>query len=200
MADTPHSPLLHFALPADHAPERPAGERVAAILADAGFGDTLPEPAPEMPHVPERRGALESLADLAAPLVASTMYSMTMVTKMAHVIPLTPELAAEVTDTSEAHARMVRFLTGTATPQERAEAAARAAAWKADRERRQAEAIADWEATRARFADSPAVLAVLDIHQPDEERLECQHPYFGWESDAEDWPCSTYEAIKGAVD
>jgi hypothetical protein len=44
------------------------------------------------------------------------------------------------------------------------------------------------------------VLAVLDIHQPDEDgRLECQHPYFGWESDAEDWPCSTYVAIRDAV-
>jgi hypothetical protein len=155
MSDSPYSPLPKFVIPADHpmldasgfvdayavgyhALEHPAGqsagERVAAILDDAGFGDALPEPGAEIPHVPERRGALESLADLAAPLIASTMYSMTMVTKMAHVIPLTPELAAEVADTSEAQAAMVRLLNGTATPEEKAAAEERRAAWQAARD------------------------------------------------------------------
>ncbi len=86
------------------------------------------------------------------------------------------------------------------TPEDRAVAEARRAAWKAESDRRHAEAVAEWEQVRERHADSPQLLAVLDIHQPATDgSLECQHPYFGYESDAEDWPCSTYEAIRDAA-
>lgn len=82
------------------------------------------------------------------------------------------------------------------TPQQRA---ARAAERDAQRAARHATAVTEWEALRERYAGSPAVVAVLDIHRPDDEgRLECAHPVFGYESDAEDWPCSTYTAIRDA--
>jgi hypothetical protein len=80
--------------------------------------------------------------------------------------------------------------------------------WKASAERRQAalqaerdakftSAADEWETLRAHHADSPAIAAVLDLHQPT-DRLECTHEVFGYEADAEDWPCSTYLAIRDA--
>jgi hypothetical protein len=83
------------------------------------------------------------------------------------------------------------------TPQERA---ARTAERDAQRLAQHDAAVAEWEALRERYAGSPAVVAVLDIHHPDDEgRMECAHPAFGYEADAEDWPCSTYTAIKEAT-
>ncbi len=86
------------------------------------------------------------------------------------------------------------------TPEERAAAEARRAAWKAESNRKHAAAVAEWQQVCEQHADSPQLLAVLDIHQPTTDgSLECQHPYFGYESDPEDWPCSTYEAIRDAA-
>ncbi len=88
----------------------------------------------------------------------------------------------------------------TPTPEEAAESHKRWLAHRAQKQADHAAAVAEWEALRQQHAGSPAVLAVLDIHRPDDEgRLECAHPVFGWESDAEDWPCSTYTAIKEAT-
>lgn len=86
------------------------------------------------------------------------------------------------------------------TAEEEAAGKAAHAAWKAKRAEQVAAAVAEWQQVRKQYADSPAVLAVLDIHQPDPDgRLECTHPVFGYEGDEEDWPCSTYEAIRDAV-
>lgn len=57
----------------------------------------------------------------------------------------------------------------------------------------------DWTATRNRYADVPALLAVLELHQPKDDNHgwpECSYA----ESDeyATEWPCSTYTAIKEA--
>jgi hypothetical protein len=144
---------------------------------------------------------MSQLAAAYAPMVVAAAFAPPLLArKVSMVVPMTPELLAEAQEMSDAQALMVRLLDGTATPEEQAAADERKARYKAERDAKHAAAVAEWEATRARYADSPAVLAVLDIHQPDEDgHLECQHPYFGWESDAEDWPCSTYEAIKEAV-
>lgn len=71
---------------------------------------------------------------------------------------------------------------------------------EAERSARLAGLQAEWQALRDQYRDVPALLAVLDVHQPDEEHVgDCAHPYFGWEGDAEEWPCTTIEAIKGAT-
>lgn len=78
---------------------------------------------------------------------------------------------------------------------------------EANRARREAEQAArlaalqaDWQALRDQYADVPVLLAVLDVHQPSEGYVgECGHPVFGYECDAEDWPCTTIQAIKGAT-
>jgi hypothetical protein len=93
-----------------------------------------------------------------------------------------------------------KFAFGPRTPEERAEMEARRAEREAERVRQRAAAVNEWEQLRQQYADSPAVLVVLDIHQPtDDGSLECQHPVSGYEADPEDWPCSTYEAIRNAV-
>lgn len=149
------------------------------------------------PRVPEPRGAFGQLAQLYAPLIVGTMTALTEIRKMSVCVPITTEMYEEAREIREGEQQMLRLLNGTATPEERAQAAARRAAWQADRDRRHAAAVTEWEQLRARYADQPAVTAVLDIHQPT-DRLECAHPVFGYEADAEDWPCSTFEAIKEA--
>ena len=173
------------------------------LLGGSGFEDVIATHGPRAVHsvtVPEPRGASGWLADvLGAPIVVGAMTDLTQVRKMSTVVSVSAEELADAEGMREASEAMLRLFNGTATPEEKAAAEARRAAWKADRDARHATAVADWEQTRARHADSPAVLAVLDIHKPDDEgRLECAHPVFGWESDAEDWPCSTYEAIRDA--
>lgn len=114
-----------------------------------------------------------------------------------------PASAQELADAEEMRKSMElaqRVYAGTATPSERQEFERNIAARDAERKRSRAAAVTEWEQVRERYADVPAVLAVLDIHQPaDDGSLECAHPVFGWESDAEDWPCGTYEAIRDAV-
>lgn len=84
------------------------------------------------------------------------------------------------------------------TPEERAVAEARRAAWKAESDRKHAAAVAEWQQVRERHADSPTVLAVLDIHQPTEDgSLECQECEHA--DQLVSWPCSTYEAIRDAT-
>lgn len=71
---------------------------------------------------------------------------------------------------------------------------------EAERSARLAGLQAEWQALRDQYRDVPALLAVLDVHQPSADYVgECAHPVFGWEADAEEWPCSTIEAIKGAA-
>lgn len=165
------------------------------LLSGAAFEDVLGVPAPEP------RSGMSMLAAAAAPLVVKAAFAEPlMVRKMSVVVPMTDELLAEASDMREAQALMLRLLTGTATPEERAVFAERKARREAERAAAYEAAVAEWEQVRARHADSPAVLAVLDIHQPDDDgRLECQHPVSGWESDQEEWPCSTYVAIRDAV-
>jgi hypothetical protein len=99
-----------------------------------------------------------------------------------------------------AYVEVLRELIEAPTPEEAAEAEVRRAAYMERKRAEHAAAVAEWEALREHYAHSPAVLAVLDIHHPDDEgRMECAHLTFGWESDAEDWPCSTYTAIKEAT-
>lgn len=65
-------------------------------------------------------------------------------------------------------------------------------------EARWAEVQADYQATRERCAGQPAALAALDVHHPiDRYGIVCDLA----ESDElpTDWPCSTYEAIKGTA-
>lgn len=146
-------------------------------------------------------GWMDELAKSFAPLVAQAAFAQPiLVRKVAVCVPMTPELLAEVDEMREAQNLMVRLLNGTATAEERAEHEVRKAAHQVERGAAHAAAVAEWEQLRARYADSPAVLAVLDIHQPAVDgSLECQHPVSGWEADAEGWPCSTYEAIRDAV-
>lgn len=113
--------------------------------------------------------------------------SMQQVTKMRAVVSMSQELRDD----------WVTISLAPPTAEQRVEAEARQAAWQTDRDRRHAEAVAEWERVRARYADSPAVTAVLDLHEPT-DRLECTHEVFGYEADAEDWPCSTYLAIRDA--
>ena len=151
-----------------------------------------------MNEQPQRRNAFGLLAEAGAPLIVIAKDALP-VRKMSIVVPMTPELLAEQQEMAESNALILRLLNGTATPEERAIAEARRAAWKADSEARHAAAVAEWQQVRERYAGSPAILAVLDIHQPaDDGSLDCAHPYFGYESDPEDWPCSTYEAIRDA--
>ncbi|HEX7630560.1 MAG TPA: hypothetical protein VF388_00390 [Lacunisphaera sp.] len=147
----------------------------------------------------EPRGGFLAPPTLMAPLIVEAAFAPLMVSKMTSVVPMTPELLAEAQEMSDAQALMLRLLDGTATPEERAAADERKARYEAEREAKHDAAVAEWEQVRARYADVPAVLAALDIHQPDGERLECQHPIGGWEADPEDWPCSTYVAIRDAV-
>lgn len=85
------------------------------------------------------------------------------------------------------------------TPEEIALGEQQRAAWEAKRKAEHATAVADWRELRTRYAHSPAVLAVLDIHRPDPDgALECTHAVSGYEADAEDWPCETYTAIRDA--
>lgn len=123
-----------------------------------------------------------------------------LVRKMAVVVPMTAEMLAEGREYREGIELMHRLASGTATPEEKAAAAERAAAHKAEHAAKHAAAVAEWEAVRARYADSPAVLAVLDIHQVDDSfgELGCTHPISGWEAESEEWPCSTFEAIRDA--
>lgn len=63
-------------------------------------------------------------------------------------------------------------------------------------------ALADWRVVRDRYAHVPAVTAALDIHQPKDhgpfDGIGCAHPVSGGEADPEEWPCSTFVAIKEA--
>lgn len=119
--------------------------------------------------------------------------------KIGYYLSISPELL-EDSQWANGIPGMVSIALGTASPEEIAAADVRRAAWEAERARKQAAAIADWQQLRERHANTPAVLAVLDIHQPTTDgTLECQHPAYGYEADGEDWPCSTFEAIKGAV-
>jgi hypothetical protein len=154
-----------------------------------------------MTEQPDPRSAMSQLAALAAPMVVAAAFTPPLLArKVAMVVPMTPELLAEAQEMSDAQALMLRLLDGTATPEERSAAEERKARYEAERDAKRDAAVAEWEQVRARYADSPAVLAVLDIHQPAEDgSLECRHPVFGWESDAEDWPCETYVAIRNAV-
>lgn len=152
-----------------------------------------------MPDIPEPQGGFLVPRALLAPLMVEAAFAPLMVHKMTACVPMTPELLTEAVEIREAQALMLRLLDGTATPEERAAADERKARYKAEREAKHDAAVAEWEQVRARYADVPAVLAALDIHQPDDERLECQHPIGGWEADPEDWPCSTYVAIRDAV-
>jgi hypothetical protein len=65
-------------------------------------------------------------------------------------------------------------------------------------EARLADVQADYQRTREACTGQPAALAALDVHHPiDNYGIVCDLS----ESDewSTDWPCSTYEAIKGAV-
>lgn len=183
-------------------PEFPAGQSAGVSMAeiiDHYMVHGLPaEGEPVTTEQPERRGAFGQLAQLYAPLIVGTMTALTEVRKMSVCVPMTTEMYEEVREIREGEQQMLRLLNGTATPEERAQAAAWQAAWQADRDRRHAAAVTEWEQVRARYADQPAVTAVLDIHQPT-DRLECDHPVFGYEGDDEDWPCSTFEAIRDAA-
>lgn len=183
-------------------PEFPAGQSAGVSMAaiiDHYMAHGLPaEGEPVTTEQPEPRGAFGQLAQLYAPLIVGTMTALTEVRKMTSVVSVSAEELADAEGMREAEQQMIRLLDGTATPEERAEAAARRAAWQADRDRRHAAAVTEWEQVRARYADQPAVTAVLDIHQPT-DRLECAHPVFGYEGDDEDWPCSTFEAIRDAA-
>lgn len=146
-------------------------------------------------------GWMHELAKSFAPLVAQAAFAQPiLVRKMAVCVPMTPELLAEANEMRDAQDLMMRLLDGTATPEERAEHAAHKAAHRAERDAAHAAAVAEWQQLRERYADSPVVVAVLDIHQPnDDGSLECTHPVSGWEAYDETWPCSTYEAIRDAV-
>lgn len=113
-------------------------------------------------------------------------------TKVVAHMQVTNELLGDTVDVSH--------LFEPPTPEQVAASKERYAQYRAEQEAQRVAAIAEWESVRERYADSPAVLAVLEIHQPTVDgSLECQHPVYGYESDAEDWPCSTYEAIRDAV-
>jgi hypothetical protein len=117
--------------------------------------------------------------------------------KASYYLSVSPELLEDLHWT-DGIPGMMRIALGTATPEEIAAREERRARWQAERDAKHAAAVAEWEQVRQRYADSPAVLAVLDIHQPTDD-LECDHPVAGYEAWAEDWPCGTYQAIKGAV-
>lgn len=82
---------------------------------------------------------------------------------------------------------------------------------QADREARVAgelaAAVTEWEQARQQHTDSPVVLAVLDLHQP--EDADNAHYYIGCreceESDGlestrpEHWPCNTYTTMRDAT-
>lgn len=111
-------------------------------------------------------------------------------------VPMTAEMITEASRAREARFREhQRFM---ASPEGKAVVAARKAEHEAKREAERAAAVTEWEEVRLRYADSPAVLAVLDIHQPTEDGSECQHPISGWEADRIEWPCETFEAIRDA--
>jgi hypothetical protein len=147
-----------------------------------------------LPDEPRRPTGFEALAEQYGGLIATA----------ANAKPVEPRLEVRK---MEAYVQVSReqldeaaTLFRTPTPEERAEAEARHAAYRARKQAEHAEAVTEWEQLRERYAGSPAVVAVLDIHRPDDEgRLECAHLTFGYESDAEDWPCSTYTAIKEAT-
>lgn len=69
---------------------------------------------------------------------------------------------------------------------------------------RQAEALADWQATRDRLDGNAPALAVLDLHKPGGYGGPCcSHciesiPDCG--ASLVVWPCDTYEAVKGGID
>lgn len=120
------------------------------------------------------------------------------VTKITAIIPTTPELIAEQADIRAGYQLMHRIMSGTATPEEITQYEARKAADKAETDQRRTTAITEWQQLRERYADMPAVIAVLDIHRPDgSDHLECELS----EEDElpTDWPCSTYQAIRNAV-
>lgn len=136
----------------------------------------------------------EVLAEQARPLLAAAIGTRPMplpmkVTKVVSYVTVSREQFDEA-----------RSIFRVPTPEERAEAEARHAAYKARKKAEHAEAVTEWEQLREQHAGSPAVVAVLDIHHPDDEgRMECAHLTFGYEADAEDWPCTTYTAIKEAT-
>jgi hypothetical protein len=114
------------------------------------------------------------------------------VTKIGYGLLIPQELATDIIT-----AGLIAIPVLHRTPEKQAEAEARYAAWRAQREAQLADAVAEWQALRDRYADSPAVLAVLDIHLPVVDGgVVCAHPVYGYEADAEDWPCETYTAIK----
>lgn len=114
-------------------------------------------------------------------------------------VPMTAEIITEASRARKARFREhQRFM---ASPEGKAVVAARKAEHEAKREAERAAAVTEWEEVRRRYADSPAILAVLDIHQVGGYfgEVACAHPISGWEAESEEWPCSTFEAIRDAV-
>ncbi len=114
-------------------------------------------------------------------------------TKANYYLSISPELL-EDHGWTDAIPGMMRITLGTATPEEIAANDARRAA----RDITRTAAVAEWQRIRERYDYSPAMLAVLDIHQPSRdgwpECQECEHA-----DQLVSWPCSTYEAIRDAA-
>lgn len=65
-----------------------------------------------------------------------------------------------------------------------------------------AEASATWAALAARYADQPAVAAVLDLHRPTDhyDGPRCSGDDFeGYEAEEPGWPCPTIDVIREAT-
>lgn len=175
-----------------------AGERAAAIIdhymvhgVDAALDAT------EARMLADLEGPFTGLL---GPLGITPQPGIPEIAKFSSYLVISPEVLDDYQWT-EAIPGMMRVALGTATPEEIAANEERRARYLAEQQVKNTEAIAEWQALREQHAGSPAIVAVLDIHRPTEDggMIECQHPVFGYEADAEDWPCSTYLAIRDAA-
>lgn len=116
-----------------------------------------------------------------------------------HDEPLTArKLTAFMPLTAELYEAMVNTMLSTTiiggtrlTDEERAE-------MRRAHEARWADVQADYQRTRDACAGQPAALAALDLHNPvDHYGINCELSES--EEYPTDWPCSTYEAIKGTL-
>jgi hypothetical protein len=93
-------------------------------------------------------------------------------------------------------------LRGNAEPEPHAACHARAAAVRAERAAAaESDALFHWEQERTRHPDSPALLAVLDLHRPKRGYesagcSECEQHHSYKDVEPVPWPCPTYIAVR----
>lgn len=112
-------------------------------------------------------------------------------------------------DGTDATQSMVRTWIATHQQQTSEKLAIEREARKAAAEEAQAAALAEWEALRAKFTDTPqgnVLRELLDVHKPELYTYSDRGPVCGYcdqiggpERDGVDWPCVNYEIIRDGM-